>query len=88
MTDAPPWTLAPLSLSECTMDECAAVLAGPTPVAVLPVGSTEPHGPHLPLETDALLAHECGLRAARALRAQSYANSISWLKTLDCRPWP
>jgi creatinine amidohydrolase len=50
------------------MDECAAVLAGPTPVALLPVGSTEPHGPHLPLETDALLARECMTRAARALR--------------------
>jgi creatinine amidohydrolase len=77
MTDAPPWTLAPLSLSECTMDECAAVLAGPTPVAVLPVGSTEPHGPHLPLETDALLAHECGLRAARALRARGISAVVA-----------
>lgn len=63
-----PWLRAPCSLSECTMNECAAILAGPTPVAVLAVGSTEPHGPHLPLETDALLARESAARAVRALR--------------------
>lgn len=64
------WRAAPLLLSDCTMTECREVLAGPTPVAVLGLGSTEPHGPHLPLVTDALLAHESALRAAKALRAR------------------
>jgi len=36
-------------------------------VALLPIGSTEPHGPHLPLSTDILLSEEACRRAARAL---------------------
>ena len=39
------------------------------PVLLWPVGSTEPHGPHLPLATDTILADENGRRAARRLRA-------------------
>lgn len=34
-------------------------------IVVLPVGSTEQHGPHLPVQVDALLAGEVALRAAR-----------------------
>jgi creatinine amidohydrolase len=67
-TTALRWRHTPLALADCTMSDCAAVLAGPTPVAVLPVGSTEPHGPHLPLATDAILAFESASRASRALR--------------------
>ncbi len=33
-------------------------------VAVLPIGSTEVHGPHMPLGTDAIVAHELARRAA------------------------
>jgi creatinine amidohydrolase len=36
-------------------------------VALLPIGSTEPHGPHLPLSTDALLSEEACRRAVAAL---------------------
>jgi creatinine amidohydrolase len=36
-------------------------------VALLPIGSTEPHGPHLPLSTDILLSEEVCRRAASAL---------------------
>ncbi|MGH9867992.1 MAG: creatininase family protein [Candidatus Polarisedimenticolia bacterium] len=39
-------------------------------VALLPVGSTEPHGPHLPLDTDVLISVEAARRAARRLRAE------------------
>jgi len=35
------------------------------PLIVLPVGTTEQHGPHLPLATDHLCAEEFALRAAR-----------------------
>src|SRR5579864_5564960 len=35
------------------------------PVAFVPVGPIEWHGPHLPLGTDALVAHHLAVRAAR-----------------------
>lgn len=40
-------------------------LAQRNAIVVLPVGSTEQHGPHLPVQVDALLAGEVALRAAR-----------------------
>jgi creatinine amidohydrolase len=43
-------------------------------VALLPCGSTEAHGPHLPLETDVIIAIECAMRAASQLaREDIYA---------------
>ena len=36
-------------------------------VVLLPVGSIEPHGPHLPLSTDVLIAEETARRAAARL---------------------
>ena len=36
-------------------------------VAILPVGATEAHGPHLPLSTDVIIADACAERAARVL---------------------
>jgi creatinine amidohydrolase len=41
-------------------------------VAILPVGSTEAHGPHLPLATDVILSEEMSNRAARKLIARGY----------------
>ena len=40
------------------------------PVLIWPVGSTEPHGPHLPLATDSILSTENAKRAVKALRAE------------------
>ena len=34
------------------------------PVVLFPVGSVEPHGPHLPLATDSMLSAENARRAA------------------------
>src|SRR5262249_55260995 len=39
-------------------------------VAILPVGSTEAHGPHLPLATDVIISEEMSRRAAAKLAAQ------------------
>src|SRR5690554_6701109 len=35
---------------------------GPAQIAILPLGATEQHGPHLPLETDTLIADEIARR--------------------------
>ncbi len=45
-------------------------LAARDAVVVLPVGSTEQHGPHLPTQVDALLAGEVARRAARRVAAR------------------
>lgn len=58
-----------LRLAELATTDVDALLRLPFPVALLPVGSTEPHGPHLPLLTDALLSEHACLRAAAELRA-------------------
>lgn len=47
----------------------AAELFGPRTVAILPVGSTEPHGPHLPLDTDVTIALAQSRRAAGKFEA-------------------
>ena len=41
-------------------------------VVLLPVGSLEPHGPHLPLGTDTLLSRETAKRAAGRLHDRGY----------------
>ncbi|HZS03868.1 MAG TPA: creatininase family protein [Blastocatellia bacterium] len=40
---------------------------------ILPVGSTEAHGPHLPLSTDVIIAEETAIRAARMLETRERA---------------
>jgi creatinine amidohydrolase len=56
-------------LSEMTWPEVAA-LARRTPVALIPSGATEAHGPHLPLETDVIIAQGSCRRAAALLVAE------------------
>lgn len=49
------------------VDEAARTLADEdgtlAPIVLIPVGSTEQHGPHLPLDTDTLVAEELARRA-------------------------
>jgi len=47
------------------------------PIVLVPVGSTEAHGPHLPLATDAILSEELAARAAAALDAAGYATVVA-----------
>ncbi len=71
------WASGPVLLSELTTEDLAALLDGTPAVALIPIGSTEPHGPHLPLATDALLSEECCRRAARALRDRGIAAVVA-----------
>ena len=46
-------------------------------VVLWPVGSTEPHGPHLPLATDTILAEENAKRAAAKLNQAGYDTLVA-----------
>ncbi len=56
-------------LAELSWKQAEALRAA-TPIVLLPIGSTEAHGPHLPLGTDAILSDELALRAAAALEEE------------------
>lgn len=61
-------------LARMTYAEIEAVLAdGGRKVALLPTGSTEAHGPHLPLATDSIIAEEMARRAALRLAERGIA---------------
>ncbi len=57
-----------------TWTEIRDLLSQPNSCAlILPAGSTEAHGPHLPLSTDVIIAEETAFRAARILEARGEA---------------
>jgi creatinine amidohydrolase len=56
-------------LARLTWPEARALFAR-DPVALLPIGSTEPHGPHLPLDVDVTIALVQARRAAELLEAE------------------
>src|SRR5206468_3798510 len=58
----------PLRFADCTWRELDA-LDRAVAALLLPVGSTEAHGPHLPLGTDVVISEAMSLRAAERLRA-------------------
>lgn len=55
-------------LAKLTWPE-AKVLFASNPVALLPIATTEPHGPHLPLDTDVTIANAQAIRAEELLEA-------------------
>lgn len=57
-------------LGELTTGEVRELLGRPPTAVLVPVGSVEPHGPHLPLATDTLLGEEAAVRACEALAAK------------------
>lgn len=56
-----------MRFAECTWTEIDALDRAAT-LLLLPAGSTEAHGPHLPLSTDVIISEEMALRAAARLR--------------------
>lgn len=46
------------------------------PLVIIPVGSIEQHGPHLPLETDAVIAEAVAKRAAQAIEGDVYVAPV------------
>lgn len=69
---------APLRLDHFSTTALADfIAAGPTPVVLWPIGSVEPHGPHLPLATDTLLSTRNAEDAARALRDRGVAAVVA-----------
>ncbi|MCA9638666.1 MAG: creatininase family protein [Myxococcales bacterium] len=58
-------------LGELTYPEVEAIVGGPRPsAAIIPVGSTEAHGPHLPLATDSIISEGMATRAGELLAAR------------------
>jgi creatinine amidohydrolase len=63
-------------LAELTWQEAEAERAR-APVVLVPIGSTEAHGPHLPLGTDVIISEAMAARAAAALHGRGRAALIA-----------
>jgi creatinine amidohydrolase len=57
------------NLGDLTWPEAGEAFAK-SPVVLLPLGAIEPHGPHLPLDSDVVIATEIARRAAMKLKAR------------------
>lgn len=68
--------MPPKHLGSLSYPDAQALLAR-EPIVLLPIGSTEAHGPHLPLATDTILSEELARRAADALEADGYEPVIA-----------
>jgi creatinine amidohydrolase len=71
-----PESAQPCYLARLTWPEAQDLLAR-QPIALLPIGSTEAHGPHLPLATDVFLSEELARRVQAALSARGQASVIA-----------
>ncbi len=66
---------SPYDIANFTTESFAALLAaGPAIVALVAVGSVEPHGPHLSLVTDTVISMAVAVRAAELLAELSSRN--------------
>lgn len=65
-------------VARMTTDELAALIKTGRPLAILvPVGAIEPHGPHLPLDTDLVISRAAAERAARVLISHGVAARVA-----------
>jgi creatinine amidohydrolase len=64
-------------LASLTTEEAKAITEHPPSSVLVPVGSVEPHGPHLPLGTDTLLSEEAAERAAALLMDQGVSTYVA-----------
>jgi creatinine amidohydrolase len=65
-------------VARMSTDELETLLKGPRAVVVLvPVGAVEPHGPHLPLDTDVVISRAAAERAAVALQNRGVAALVA-----------
>jgi len=64
-------------LGSLTSPELGALAARSPSCVLLPVGSVEPHGPHLPLTTDTIISHTAATRALGALQARGIAAVVA-----------
>jgi creatinine amidohydrolase len=64
-------------LARHTMSSLATLVAGQRPVvALVPIGSTEPHGPHLGLGTDVVISAAACVRAAEIFEARGPVTAV------------
>lgn len=66
-----------MRLAELTYEEVASLCAKGRVVAIVPVGSVEPHGPHLPLDTDTMISEVCAARAVIELGKQGVSAVVA-----------
>ncbi|HET8833782.1 MAG TPA: creatininase family protein, partial [Gemmatimonadales bacterium] len=65
-------TIIARPLAAMTWEEARGA-AGPRSAAILPVGAIEAHGPHLPLETDVIIAQAMARAGAERLAARGWS---------------
>src|SRR5579872_1969447 len=83
-----------VELARMTLLEVPLACAEANGVVVIPIGATEQHGPHLPMQTDTITTEVTVLRAAKEARvvvapAIAYGNSrqnIGFAGTVSVRP--
>lgn len=65
-------------LAEMTWEDVEALCKSGSAVAIVPVGSVEPHGPHLPLDTDTAISETCAKRATERIPNSVVAPSVPY----------
>jgi creatinine amidohydrolase len=65
------------ALAALTTEEASAIAGRPPTCVLLPTGSVEPHGPHLPLATDTIISEEAAERAAAVLHSKGIPTYVA-----------